>query len=335
MRQSNRSPSSQVAVLLRRLGRWSLVLTAVGATSAVRAGDASASVGLRHTAHHWHGDAARLASKPVRHAAVREQHKKVYARTRPAHKAARYAGAMHTGIVPLANTTWDDPQIPPEVTAAIETAARESGVDPHLLVAMAWRESRFNVNARSHQSSAKGLLQFTTETWLQVVRQYGSQHNVGGYAAAIQRDRSGELVVSGKGMRAAILRMRSDPVLSAKLAAHSMIQQSVAMHKQLRRKITPADLYLLHVLGPTGAGRFLTAVARHPSESSVEVASYDVMHNAGLLARDGRPMTVRNTYIAAGAMLNAHHARPELPLPETRAGADTEAATAIQVSVAP
>jgi len=242
---------------------------------------------------------------------------------------------MHKGVVALANTTWDDPQIPPAVMAAIEAAARESGVDPRLLVAMAWRESRFNPNARSHQSSAKGLLQFTTETWLQVVRQYGSQHDVGGYASAIRRDRSGELVVSGKGMRAAILRMRSDPMLSAELAAHNMIQQSVMMHKHLGRRITPADLYLLHVLGPTGAERFLTAVAKRPSESSVEVASYGVMRNAGLLARDGRPMTVRNTYYAAGAMLNAHHARPEPPPLAAKAGADTEATTAIQVSVAP
>jgi len=334
MGQSNRSLPNQVAVLRRRFGRWSLVLAAVAATGAVRAGDASASAGLRHTAHHRHGDAARTASKSVRRA-LREQPEKLHARTRPAHNAARYAGPVHKGVVALANTTWDDPQIPPAVMAAIETAARESGVDPHLLVAMAWRESRFNPNARSRQSSAKGLLQFTTETWLQVVRQYGSQYDAGGYAAAIRRDRSGELVVSGKGMRAAILRMRNDPVLSAELAAHNMIQQSVAMHKQLRRKITPADLYLLHVLGPTGAGRFLTAVARHPSESSVEVASYDVMRNAGLLARDGRPMTVRNTYYAAGAMLNAHHARPEPSLLATKAGADTEAATAIQVSVAP
>ena len=216
---------------------------------------------------------------------------------------------MHKDAVPLANAAWDNPHISPAVMDAIQAAARESGVDPQLLITIAWRESRFDPNARSRLSSAKGLLQFTTETWLQVVRQYGSQHNVGGYAAAIRRDHSGELVVPGKNVRAAILRLRADPVLSTKLAAQNLSQQRAAMQDRLGRNVTPADLYLFHVLGPTGSARFLTAVAKHPSESSVAVASYDIIRNAGLLARDGRPMTVANTYAAASAMLEAQRSR--------------------------
>ncbi len=243
---------------------------------------------------------------------------------------------MHNGLVPLSNSTWDNPRIPPAVMEAIQTAAHESGVDPGLLIAIAWRESRFNPSARSARSSAKGLLQFTTGTWLQVVRTYGSQHDVGGYAAAIRRDhRSGELVVSGSGTRAAILRMRNDPVLSARLAAQNMSEQQAALQGQLGRRVTPADLYLLHVLGPTGASRFLAAVAKHPSESSVEVESYSVMRNAGLLARDGRPMSVGNTYTAAGVMLDHQPARSDTPAPVETAQGGGAAATAIQVSAAP
>ena len=317
------------------------MLAAAATADAVYMPGAEAAAATRHmatplhnTAHPGHSIKTTTVIKPARDAA-RGHRKRSYARRGPVHNPTHYAGAMHRDAVPLANTTWDDPQIPAKVANAIQVAARASGVDPYLLTAIAWRESRFRSNARNSQSSAKGLLQFTSETWLQVVRAYGSQHNVGGYAAAIQRDESGALVVSGKGMRAAILRLRNDPVLSAKLAAQNMSQQVTAMQGQLGRSVAPADLYLLHVLGPTGAERFLTAVAQRPSVSSVKVASYDVIRNAGLLARDGRPMTVANTYAAAGAMLDAQRARSAAQSPPPKAGEDVEAAMPIQVSAAP
>lgn len=332
MRRDSGNPPGQLAALLHRFGRLSLVLTAVVATNAASAHSSAAS---KSVARHGHGGNVRVASKHVVHSASR-QHRRTLARAYPSHGGTHYAGGMHKGLVPLSNTTWDNPQISPAVMEAIQTAARESGVDAHLLIAIAWRESRFNPSARSGQSSAKGLLQFTTGTWLQVVRNFGSQHDVGRYAAAIRRDhQSGELVVSGRGTRAAILRMRNDPLLSAKLAAQNMSEQQTAMQHRLGRRVTPTDLYLLHVLGPTGASRFLTAVARHPSESSVEAASYSVMRNAGLLARDGRPMSVRNTYAAARVMLDSQHGRLDSPAAVAKAGGDEDATTAIQVSAAP
>lgn len=332
MRRNSGNPPGQLTALLHRFGRLSVVLTTVMATSAASAHSIAAS---RPLARHGHGGSARAASKPSVHS-VSRQHRRTLAHARPDHGGTHYAGGMHKGLVPLGNSTWDNPQIPPAVMEAIQTAARESGVDARLLIAIAWRESRFNPSARSGRSSAKGLLQFTTGTWLQVVRNYGSQHEVGGYAAAIRRDhQSGELVVSGTGTRAAILRMRNDPVLSAKLAAQSMSEQQAALQGRLGRRVTPADLYLLHVLGPTGASRFLTAVAKHPSESSVEVASYSVMRNAGLLARDGRPMSVGNTYTAARVMLDGQPVRSDPPAAVAKAGGGGDAAAAIQVSAAP
>ena len=53
--------------------------------------------------------------------------------------------------------------MPQGVASAIRAAAAQSGVDPHLLTALAWRESRFDPKARNRWSSATGLLQFTSE----------------------------------------------------------------------------------------------------------------------------------------------------------------------------
>ena len=218
----------------------------------------------------------------------------------------RSAGAVHRSVVPLVNTTWDEPAVPPAILDAIQTAARESGVDPHLLAAIAWRESRFDPDARNSQSSARGLLQFTSGTWLRAVRDYGSEHDVADYAAAIRTSRTGDLIVPEE-VKSAILQLRSNPNLSAKLAADSMKRERIAMEARLGRPVTSADLYLMHVLGPAGAMRFLDALAKRPNESSLKVASLKVMRNAGLLAQDGHPLTVANTYAAAETMLDSQH----------------------------
>ena len=211
---------------------------------------------------------------------------------------------------------------------------RSSGIDPNLLAAIAWRESRFDPGARSHRSSAKGLLQFTEGTWLQAVRDHGAQHGVGAYAAAVQRQGSGALAVRDVRLRADILQRRSDPVLSARLAADGMRLQQAAMQARLGRSVRSADLYLLHVLGPSGSARFLSALAQHPGETSLRVASPKVLRNAGLLTRDHRPMTVGNTYGAVEAMLSAQHARSEQVFADTRAGQGV-AALPVEVSQAP
>ncbi len=321
--------------LRTRFGRLSLLLgvyAAIG-TAGIPLATAAAT---RHPAHAGHGGetlatAAVHGVKPGRssrtlapraaHAALRRSRDVrmagVSRPTRPGRSAGpshaadsggivRSASAVHRGVVPLANTTWDDPAMPPAIRDALQAAAHDAGVDPHLLTAIAWRESRFDPNALNSQSSAMGLLQFTSGTWLRAVRDYGSEHDVADYAAAIHTSRSGDLVVPDE-IKSAILDLRSNPILSAKLAADSMKRERVVMEARLGRHVTSADLYLMHVLGPAGAMRFLQAVAKQPSESSLKVASLQVMRNAGLLAQDGHPLTVANTYAAANAMLDSQH----------------------------
>jgi hypothetical protein len=301
----------------------------VGATG----GSGNFALASPHHAKRVRHDSAVVAKpKGPRSIAVRH-HERAHARSSSLHVAKRHAKAAHTDMVPLTNTTWDNPSVAPAVSKAIENAAAASNIDPNLLSTIAWRESRFDPVARNHQSSARGLLQFTTETWLQAVREFGAANGIAGYAAAIQRSRSGALVVADPRVRAAILRLRSDPVLSTKLAAETMKRQRETMERGLGRPVTRADLYLLHVLGPSGTARFLKALAEHPNASSVEVASARVVRNAGLLARDDRPLTVANTYAAIEAMLAAQRTHSEPLL--AAAPAEPALATPAEVSKAP
>lgn len=364
------NPSKSIAIRVNRFGRLSIMLTAFVTTGTLGVSSTPAIAVTHDGLHKAHPGAAVPGSKPAhaakpgldkrtrvhsrqvsndmhhptraRHdAATRHHSPSRLASVRHEHGDTRNAEAVHRDAVPLANTTWDNPEVPSAVLDAIQSAARESGVDSYLLAAIAWRESRFNPNARSHQSSAKGLLQFTSGTWLQMVRDYGSQHNVANFAAAIHTTRSGDLVVTKKQTRDAILQLRNDPILSAKLAAQNMIRQRAIMQGHLKRRVRPADLYLIHVLGPTGAARFLTAVVKHPTASSLDIASLTVMRNAGLLARDGKPLTVANTYVATQRMLNSQrtHAAPMLAvapiLAVAKAVDSIEPATPIQISEAP
>ncbi len=343
-----------------RLGRLSLVLGLYAAIGMVGVPPAAGAM-PRHPAHARHGSATmattaahsvksgRGSRAPVPHAASagarRFKDARIAGVSRPAYPgrsagpnravnsggAVRSAGAVHRSVVPLVNTTWDNPAVPPAILDAIQTAARDAGVDPHLLAAIAWRESRFDPNARNSQSSARGLLQFTSGTWLRAVRDYGSEHDVADYAAAIRTSRSGDLVIPEE-VKSTILQLRSNPTLSAKLAADTMKRERVVMEARLGRRVTSADLYLMHVLGPAGAMRFLEALAKQPSESSLRVASLKVMRNAGLLAQDGHPLTVASTYAAAETMLDSQHLH-SAPLLATAKDANASAPAAVPVEM--
>lgn len=261
--------------------------------------------------HRGHATALQVARKPQRKVQVAQRGR---THRSPGRDLAPRPVALHRDIAPLENATWDSPSVAPVVIEAIRTAAQESHIDPHLLAAIAWRESRFDPDAVNRRSSARGLLQFTKMTWLRAVRDFGAGHDLGPFAAAIRKEPSGELRVSEKRTLTAILHLRSDPVLSARLAADLMRRQHAAMRDQLGHDATSADLYLLHVLGPTGSARFFTALTHRPTAPSLDVASPAVLRNAGLLAKDGGAMTVANTYAAVQTMLETQqlHSAPLL-----------------------
>ncbi len=56
------------------------------------------------------------------------------------------------------------------VTGAIRQAARMTGADFQYLLATAQVESNLNPNAQASTSSARGLFQFTEQTWLTTFR---------------------------------------------------------------------------------------------------------------------------------------------------------------------
>jgi hypothetical protein len=179
---------------------------------------------------------------------------------------------------------------------ALAHAGRLSDVDPAVLHAIAGRESQFNPTAKNPLSSARGLMQFTRSTWLEVVRDFGGRHGLGGYAAALRTDREGNVTARDPRVLARILRMRDNPQLAAVMASERIGQQQASLERELNRPVTPADLYLVHMLGPQGARRFLTELKRNPAASSVAVVGAAARPNPGVFERQGRSLSLSQVY---------------------------------------
>jgi len=199
----------------------------------------------------------------------------------------------------------------PEILSAIRVAQRKVEVDPYLLLAIAWKESSFDPKARNKHSSAQGLLQFTTTTWLTVIRDFGARHGLAHYAKAIAMDRDGRLMVKPPRLRRAILALRDDPRLQAIMTAERLAQERRSLEEHIDRPAGAADLYFVHLLGPTGAKRFLTQLAKAPDSSSIAAVGNVASPNAGLFIKNDRPLSVAEAYAGIQTALNeqaVHHA---------------------------
>lgn len=150
-------------------------------------------------------------------------------------------------------------------------AAARTGVDFDALVRTARLESGFDPGARARTSSATGLFQFIESTWLDVLARHGPRHGI------MSATRSGALA------------LRTDPGISALMAAEHMAENRSRLEAGLGRAAGSLDLYLAHFLGPAGALNFLRALADNP-----ERAAADVLPAA---ARANRPIF----FAAAGA----------------------------------
>ncbi len=176
-----------------------------------------------------------------------------------------------------------------EAQAAIQRAASATGVDFSLLLETARRESALNPNARAGTSSATGLFQFIDSTWLDMVRRHGAEHGLGGYAQQIST-RNGRAVVDDPQARQQILALRSDPEISARMAAELARENASFLQTRLGRAPSAGELYAAHVLGPSGAARLIEASANGASNAAA-IFPQEAAANRGLFYAQGAPVS--------------------------------------------
>lgn len=152
------------------------------------------------------------------------------------------------------------------VRSAIAGAAQATGTDFAYLMAQAKLESSLDPSARARTSSASGLYQFTSDTWLRTLDKHGATHGLGWASDMISGGK-----VADPAARAQLLALRFDPQAAALMAGELANDNRDFLTGVLGRQPDHAELYLAHFFGADGAGRFLTTLASNPAQSAASV----------------------------------------------------------------
>jgi hypothetical protein len=177
-----------------------------------------------------------------------------------------------------------------DLAETIVRAARDTDMDPALLMAIADKESSFAPSIRASTSSATGLFQFIDATWMRVVRDFGARHGLAQEAGIIQD------AEQGYGMsalaRQRILALRNDPYLSALMAAEMLKADSARIASRIGRDLSEGETYLAHFLGPSDAEKFMSKVVEEPRYAAPKLLPKPAKANKSIFyARASRKTT--------------------------------------------
>lgn len=185
-------------------------------------------------------------------------------------------------------------------------ASEEAGVDPVYMMALADTESGFDTGAKAATSSARGLFQFVTATWLEMIRDHGARYGLGEEAASVM-GRRGAITVSGA-MRGRVLALRDDPRVAALMAAELVKRERGRVEAKIGRALSTAELYVAHVFGSAGAGRFLSLSSENPEAVAERAFRRAARANHSLFTRkaggDRHSLTVAELHGRIGGMID-------------------------------
>lgn len=211
-------------------------------------------------------------------------------------------------------------QVRPDVVDGLKSASEKTGVSFEFLVAQATRESGLNPAAKASTTSARGLFQFTSQTWLEVFKANGAKYGQGDLAKKIKRNDDGSLEVADPMTRKSILDMRQNPEMSALMAAEYAKTNEKRLEARLNREVGPSDLYLAHFLGPNGAARFLDVQEKTPDKAAAKILPAAAKHNHSVFYEGNKPRSVAAVYSQVRASIDGTIQRLE----ETGKSQETE-----------
>jgi len=161
-----------------------------------------------------------------------------------------------------------------QIAGAISRAARATGASFEYLLTTARIESNLNPTAKAPTSSAKGLYQFIDQTWLGTIKRSGSVFGLGKYADAIVSTADGRYDVPDLEARAAIMKLRNNPAVSAMMAGAFTRSNAAELASAIGRPPSEGELYIAHFLGAHGASRLIAAAASCNSAAPLRCCSW-------------------------------------------------------------
>src|SRR5579859_5838418 len=205
------------------------------------------------------------------------------------------------------------------VTSNIRSASRQTGVSFDYLMAQANKESNLSAEAKSHDSTAAGLFQFTKGTWLQLVMLHGAKYGLAAFADMIEKN-GHEYTIKDPEQRQHVLSLRKDPALSSLIAGEYAKDNRHWLEKSLGRKVGSTELYLAHFLGPAGAVKLLKAREENPDQAAANLVPHAAAKNQTMFYdHDHSAQSVSALYDRVAQVMEnpghaGHHAAPPADL---------------------
>ena len=197
--------------------------------------------------------------------------------------------------------------VPRGIVETILKASEETGVDPVYMMALADKESRFSTTVKASTSSAEGLFQFLSGTWLELIRTYGARYGLEGEAASIT-GRGTAITIADDAARTRVLRLRQDPYIAALMAGELIKRDRSRIEQRIGRDLKTSELYLAHFLGTSSAGRFLALSSEKPGQVAKLVFRAAARANRSLFTekagRGRRSLTVAEVRERLGGMID-------------------------------
>lgn len=202
---------------------------------------------------------------------------------------------------------FEDMRVPVWIVDTILRASRVTGADPVYMMALADKESSFLPGNKASTSSALGLFQFITSTWLEAVRSFGPLHGLSAEAEAISGS-GAKIDVADTTMRQHILGLRRNPYISALMAAEMMKRDKAKIEAKLGRQLSRSEFYLSHFFGVDSASRFIALVDDTPKKSAPDAFPAAARSNKSLFfTKDGkktRQLSVAEVYDRIDGMID-------------------------------
>jgi hypothetical protein len=194
---------------------------------------------------------------------------------------------------------FEEMRVPVWIVDTILRASKLTGADPVYMMALADKESSFLPGNKASTSSAVGLFQFISSTWLEAVRSFGPLHGLIAEAQAIVGS-GAKIDVTDGAMRQHILGLRRNPYISALMAAEMMKRDKAKIETKLGRRLSRSEFYLSHFFGVDSASKFIALVDDTPKKSARDAFPAAAKSNKSLFfTKDGkksRQLSVAEVY---------------------------------------
>lgn len=183
------------------------------------------------------------------------------------------------------------------IAGASRDTARSTGTSFEYLLTTAQIESNLKPAAQLRPRRPRDSTSSSTRPWLATMKQAGPALGLGHYANAIVQMTDGRYAVPDANARAAILKLRSDPTVSAKMAGIFTRSNAAKLAASIGRKTSEGELYIAHFLRPDGAAQLISTAASRPRANAVALFPAAAAANRPIFYdRAGHALSARAVY---------------------------------------